>query len=146
MIIKNNVTRLFAFFLAIVFIFIILPINSFSTQAAMPDFAGGNGSESDPFLIETSEQLNNIRYCLNASFKLISDINLSDTIWQPIGYSEKNSFCGTFDGNNHFVKNLNLYVSTTDIWSSYNVLYVGLFGYATGTIKNLNISNAYIKA
>lgn len=144
MIIKNNVTRLFAFFLAIVFIFIILPINSFSTQAAMPDFAGGNGSESDPFLIETSEQLNNIRYCLNASFKLISDINLSDTIWQPIGYSEKNSFCGTFDGNNHFVKNLNLYVSTTDIWSSYNVLYVGLFGYATGTIKNLNISNAYI--
>ena len=38
------------------------------------EFAGGSGTEADPYLIETKEQLNNVRNNLGAHFKLVADI------------------------------------------------------------------------
>ena len=55
-------------------------------------FAGGNGTVGNPYLISTAEQLNNIRYpLLGQHFRLINDIDLgvflSDSTagWLPIG-------------------------------------------------------------
>ncbi len=56
--------------------------------------------------------------------------------FNPIG-NNSNQFKGTFDGKNHIINNLNIERENTD--------YVGLFGYASGTIKNLKIENFKIK-
>lgn len=71
-------------------------------------FAGGNGTKESPYLISTSEQLKNIENDLNASYKLINDIDLTyDTSnengifynngegWNPI----QGIFKGTLNGN-----------------------------------------------
>ncbi|MGN1201614.1 MAG: InlB B-repeat-containing protein [Candidatus Caccovivens sp.] len=57
--------------------------------------------------------------------------------WTPIG-NETQYFQGTFDAQNHTIFNLN--VSTAD------GNYAGLFGFTTGTIKNLKIKNANISS
>lgn len=46
------------------------------------------------------------------------------------------SFCGTFDGNNHTISGLNIKNATQD--------YVGLFSRTSGTIKNLTLSDSVI--
>ena len=91
-------------------------------------FAGGTGDESDPYLIETGEQLAKLANDVNNGetysgkyFKLTSNIALnaespindnftakSTTIlnglhqWTPIGTSTS-QFAGTFDGNNRTI-------------------------------------------
>lgn len=96
-------------------------------------FAGGTGTESNPYQIKTAEQLRAIQDYTDADayFILVNDIDLSsylattDKGWTPI-----EGFSGTFNGNNHTIKNL---------WanSSSNV---GLFGSLNGaTVKNLKV-------
>ena len=66
-------------------------------------FAGGNGTQSNPYLIKNSKQLRLIEDYSNqnAYFKLISDIDLNNKNWLPIA-----SFSGTLKGNNHIIYNL----------------------------------------
>ena len=67
---------------------------------------------------------------------LQSDINLSEEEnWTPIGTKE-HPFAGTFDGGGHIISNL-----TTDAEKEYQ----GLFGYSTGTIKNIGIESGAVK-
>ena len=111
-------------------------------------FAGGSGTEDDPYLIQTAKQLDNIRL-LNSYrerkmpyFKLVEDIDLAEyKNWIPIG-TEDNPFVGTFDGDGHVIANLE-YVGT-----SMPTTDTGLFSY-TGegaVIKNLTLKNADIDA
>lgn len=97
-------------------IFIYLP---FSVIIAGEDsFAGGSGILNDPYLVETAQQLNNIRNHLNAHFRQIADIDLSEyaegTGWEPIGsWRELNHytnepFQGVYDGNGYVIKNLTI--------------------------------------
>lgn len=115
-------------------------------------FAGGSGTEGDPYLISTTAQLNLIRNDLAAHYKLISNIEFSDADFavggdfynssagfQPIGNDESNAFSGVLDGNGHTIKNL-----TISVREAKNAVYVGLFGYNTGTIKNLGLENGNI--
>ena len=97
------------------------------------DFAGGEGTEEDPYLIKTAEHLHNIRENLDAHFKLIDDVNLEKyENWNPIGeydfftlmedYPEDNKpFFGQLDGDGHTIKNLTIDRPDTD--------FVGLFAY-----------------
>lgn len=108
-------------------------------------FAGGDGSESNPFLIGTPNQLKLLEEykTMNKYFKLISNIDLSGISWTPVGnYSSdltQSAFQGTFDGNGYKIKNLN-YEDT----SRQNA---GLFGYLyNSTIKNLILENCSVKA
>lgn len=76
---------------------------------------------------------------------LMSDIDLSSYAnWQPIGLTNMYPFRGTFDGNNHVIKNLNINSSDR---------YCGLFGYLgttdklipdCGTIENLGVINGSV--
>lgn len=61
-----------------------------------------------------------------ANYKLNADINLENKPWTPIDYFE-----GTFDGQGHTISNMNVSIQSTDGISA------GLFGYSTGTIRNL---------
>lgn len=102
-------------------------------------FSGGNGTAADPWLITKAAELDYVRNYLGTAnagkcFKLGSDINLqSYPGWVPLGTSASN-FCGTFDGNNLSISNLNL---------GYYGGNHGLFGFngSGAVIKNLHLAS-----
>ncbi len=124
-------------------------------------FAGGDGSEGNPYLICTANQLLNVidqpAEELSKSYKLLSDIDLRDGkealtkreykclfdnhTFLPIGYKSDsqscdfaNSFRGTFDGNMKSISGLILGTNS----GAHD--YVGLFAKTLGaTIKNLKL-------
>ena len=52
-------------------------------------FAGGSGTESDPYVIKTAEQLAAVAGDLDANYVLDNDIDLSSYgTWTPIGEFE----------------------------------------------------------
>lgn len=74
---------------------------------------------------------------------LLNDIDLSKVKWSPVGQTvTQKMFKGTFDGNGHTIKNLTIDDdSDTDQINGH-----GLFGWLQGTVKNLTIDNASVKA
>lgn len=83
-------------------------------------FAGGDGTESNPYQISTHEHLNNVRNYLDnpdVHFVLINDIDLTDECasggdyynygqgWIPIGDVD-GCFKGYFDGDNYTISGL----------------------------------------
>lgn len=107
-----------------------------------PDFAGGNGTAADPYIIANATHLNNIRKTdWNAAinnkpyFKLANDIDLAGTNWLPINNSEPYAQLH-FDGNGHVIKNM----------SVKGVPYASLFGVLCGSCKNLGVINADVES
>lgn len=117
-------------------------------------FASGKGTKEDPYVIMTPEQLNSVRYHLDASFVLGRDIDMSAwENWEPIGSSAPSThtggsesflaiynpnsegFGGSFDGNGYTIESLS--INTEDSYT------VGLFGFAKkdSTLKNIKLKN-----
>ena len=106
-------------------------------------FAGGSGTNDDPYLVENAGQLYNVRFYPGASFKQIADINLDlapwnvDEGWEPIGNAQEH-FSGSYDGDAFLIDNLMINRPQSD--------YVGLFGYADDAeFTNTGIINALIE-
>ena len=107
-------------------------------------YNSGSGTKEDPFVIFTPEQFAYFASQVNGGnsysgvyFKLASDINLNRYALNVIGGSPETPFAGVFDGNGFTISRIN-------ISSSGN--YVGLFGYCSGTIKNLGLASGTITA
>ncbi|MBQ6277105.1 MAG: T9SS type A sorting domain-containing protein [Bacteroidales bacterium] len=117
----------------------------------------GTGTEDDPFLIESAQQLAYLTYRVNNGldavgghtsnayhYKLMTDIDLNgseDFQWTPIGYytssTDYQCFGGSFDGNGHSVSGV--YVNTSTLSC------VGFFGYTNNaTVKNLAVSGTSV--
>ena len=87
----------------------------------------GSGTEADPYLIETAENLAWIAEMVNSGvttyegvhFKMTNNLNMNSIAWVPIGNSETQLFCGQFDGNSKYISSINITGSYT---------YKGLFG------------------
>ena len=98
-------------------------------------FAGGNGSKTNPYQIENAEQLKAVEDNLSASYVLTANINLDgeEKPWTPIGSDKDHAFTGTFDGDGHTISGL--YINNGDS------VYAGLFGYVGrgGMIKGLTV-------
>lgn len=101
------------------------------------EFAGGSGTEADPWLISTPEHLNNIRNYLSQEhadkyFKQTADISLENWgEWVPIGVDEGTQmFAGNYNGQGYIISNLFIDLPETN--------YVGLFG-SIGEAKLENI-------
>ncbi len=91
--------------------------------------------------ISSKEQLEAFRDSVNSgesyegkTVKLMADINLNGTSWNPIG-NETYSFDGTFDGQGYTISGMQI--------TNPNYTYVGLFGNSY-KIKNLKITNSSI--
>ena len=73
----------------------------------------GAGTESSPYLIESAQQLAFIASMVNGGvttyentyFKLMTNIDLNNRTWVPIGESTTKCFKGNFDGYNKTIKN-----------------------------------------
>ena len=111
------------------------------TDYAASEFGGGSGTEGDPFIITTPEQLTRLAVMVNGgndmsgiNFKMTSDIGLWESEWTPIGtsISEGKNFNGTFDGGGHAITTMRITHKTTAS---------GLFGVvgSGGTIRNIII-------
>ena len=124
--------------------FLVLFALCFFCPAAQAQYAGGSGTENDPYQIRTAEQMNAIGTAPGdwyKNFQLRADINLGEytgTEYNIIGTDTNQSFGGVFDGNDHTISNLSL--RTTRQW------YTGLFGCVSGEIKNLGLINPDIFA
>lgn len=91
-------------------------------------YAGGSGTSDNPYRIETKEQLARIYFSPGSAFLLMNDIDVGNI--EPIG-SKSNPFSGTFNGDSHAIT-INI---TRNLKGE---TYVGLFGYVTGSVSNLN--------
>jgi len=106
-------------------------------------FAGGAGTKADPYVINTAEQLDAMRYDLQSHFMLNNDIDLNVAPynqgegWQPIG-TFSNRFTGSLDGGGHVITGLTINRQS-------DATNAGLFGFASNAdIRNLQLKNVYI--
>ena len=92
-------------------------------------FAGGSGTEADPYMIATGGDLQQIKSAPAACYKLANDIDCAGIDFYPI-----DEFTGVLDGDGHVVKNLSL-ISKPNKRN-------GLFAYTSkATIRNLDFYN-----
>lgn len=130
---------------------------SVNLSASLARFAGGSGTQDDPYQIATNVQLkylsqlvnegavdssnNNATYA-SLSYKLVDNIDLVGYQWTPIGPNSTYYFVGNFDGNGQVISNLNIGTvnSPNGVFG-----YAGLFGYTHGAaIYDVGLENIAI--
>jgi len=107
------------------------------------NFAGGTGTEQDPWQIETLDQLNDIRLILHDHYILMNNLDASETSqwnngegFNPIG-DAGTGFSGSFNGNDYEISGL--FINRPDKSG------VGLFGFMdNGTIKRVTLDDVQI--
>ncbi|MEF3313803.1 S-layer homology domain-containing protein [Paenibacillus sp. GYB004] len=127
----------------------IQPVRSVVVTVTPPSpvhpFAGGSGTEADPYMIQTAGQLDSIRHYLQSHFKLGNDIDLNVAPynqgegWKPIGsYVPYAPFEGSLDGGGHTISGLTINRPSADTNA-------GLFGLALNSVmKNLHLKDVQI--
>lgn len=112
------------------------------------DYTGGTGTEADPYLISSENDLALLAKKTNEEaidytgcyFKLTMDLDLGGTAWAPIGHMTGSgvTFNGTFDGDGHTIAGLNCQSENN---------FGGLFGKVQGaTIKNLTVTGTLVSS
>lgn len=106
------------------------------------EFAGGSGTRTDPYLVQTPAQLNNVRNYMSSHFLQTANIDLSSySNWEPIGARSKDSqpFRGSYNGGGFSISNLTIDRPGRD--------YVGLFGNCESyaSLININLKNVNVK-
>lgn len=132
--------------------------NLFGTQSlsiwggsASEGFKFGDGTENNPYLISTGEELAYLAEQVNAGttfeetyFQIAADIDLNNKEWTPIG-NASNSFKGVIDGAGHTIANAVITITNTNN----NVETYGIFGTIGGgtqetLIKNIEFNNIQV--
>ncbi len=134
-------------------------VNSDDSSTIAKEFAGGDGSEKNPYLIKTAAQLRKLSndcakgiHYRETYFRLENDIRFNKNVldengelngnkskfkqWIQIGKDISLKFSGNFNGNGHTIYGI---VCTND---SYD--FTGLFG-ACGTVTHLTIKDSYFE-
>ena len=114
----------------------------------------GDGSKEKPYLISNGKELAYLREQVNNGnsyngkyFSVVSDIDLNNKEWTPIGTPD-NPFNGIFDGAGYEI--LNATITSATSFSSDDDKCYGLFGVigngsTRSVIKNLEVANFTIK-
>ncbi|MCD7982237.1 MAG: hypothetical protein LUF32_08015, partial [Clostridiales bacterium] len=112
------------------------------------EFAGGDGTEENPYQVATAEQLDAVRNDMDAYYIQVADIDLEGEEWEPIGYLPndyygntsdlESAFSGTYNGNGYIISNMKI-SQTTD-----QNISVGLFAVNSGVLKNICLENINI--
>jgi len=124
-------------------------------------FAGGSGTEQDPYRIADWHHLSNVRYLLGTHYRLMNDLDATTSGyaelasltanhgrgWQPIGslyvdpsifeyVAPEAPFAGRFDGQGYEIRDL--------VINRHREILVGLFGdlQEGGVVENLGVVNA----
>ncbi|MBC2727058.1 InlB B-repeat-containing protein [Desulfosporosinus sp.] len=135
---------------SLVILFLIIALTPTPAVAAGSPFIG-SGTPASPYLISSANDLQQLATLVNngdtaytaAYYQMENDIDISGIPnWTPIGiYTiHTNGFSGQFNGNGHYVSGMKI-TATTAGSNQYTSSYYGLFGYNSGTIKNLGVVN-----
>ena len=118
------------------------------------DFGGGSGSEYDPYIIRTPEQLALLAWRVNEErntydekfFRLDADISLKGYVWVPIGIHNaeyESPFQGTLtsglEEGYHTISDMT--IKATGVGKT---AYFGLFGDLMGTVEGLKLEKVII--
>lgn len=167
--------KLICLLLSLIFCFAMVPMTAMAAEApegvwtdyAADSFESGTGTQTDPYVIATAEQLAKLAVDVNSGvdsvshsgeyFVLSGNIDLSAHRWRPIGDGATDrsfhAFLGHFDGQNHTITGLYVdeSIETEKDGESYNA---GLFGNVANvttseelydTIVNLHLQDVYVK-
>ncbi len=101
-------------------------------------FAGGDGTQNDPYQIATPKHIQNMASVLKAGtavyFELIDDIDMTGIDWVPLNYADPYTNIVYLDGNGHTIHNF---------FSSY-ASYPSFFGVLYGECRDIRFLNARI--
>ena len=158
--------KVLSILLALALCLSLLPTAALADETGtMPAYSGGNGTESDPWLISSVEDLQLLANTINNGdaaefdadctdignyhgyyFKQTADLDLSDVVnWDPIGYSGGQDlyFAGHYDGDGHTISN----AKSTGKNDVEGYATAGIFGWVLfGSVENLHVENADFKA
>lgn len=106
-------------------------------------FAGGDGTKSNPYLIANANHLENM-HKLNWSnteskpyyFKMIDDVNMAGRDWLPLNNADPYARYLHFDGDGHVIQNVTVGKSS----------YGSFFGVLLGSCKNLGLVNVDVES
>lgn len=163
---KKRITSLL---LVLAMCFAMLPTAAFAADdegSKMPTYSGGSGTQKDPWLISSVEDLQTLASTINDGkaaefdadaaaggkgvagnyygyyFKQTKDLDLSGIkSWNPIGYSlgESRYFAGQYDGGGHTISN----ATSTGKNDDEGYATAGIFGWVLlGLIENLRVDHA----
>ena len=153
--------RIGSLLLILALCFTLLPTAALASDGAWDGsidtaFAGGTGTESDPYQIADGAQLaylasevNKGQPYENSYFVLTADIDLANHDWTPIGNSFSDAlfggtdyhlFAGNLDGKGHTIFNISIGTENAPLESDV----FGLFGATGGKISNLNLDDITI--
>ena len=153
--------KLLSILLALSLLLTLLPTAALAADGAWDGsiataFAGGTGTESDPYQIADGAQLaylasevNKGQPYENTCFVLTADIDLGNHDWTPIGNSFSDAlfggtdysvFAGNLDGKGHTVSNISIGTEGAPLESDV----FGLFGMTGGKLSNLNLNGVTI--
>ena len=166
----KSIRKIWASMLAVLLIALLIMPMAVSVSAAQEtptdkwvnhvaaSFAGGTGTENDPYQIATADQLALLSKNVadgntyqGSWFKLMKDLDLSDYRWNPIGQykwelngtSTSHPFHGNFDGNSKTIKGL--YVDEAEDGFSGGLFgYVENYTYTETVIRDITIEDAVI--
>ena len=107
-------------------------VSDISGEIKSCEFAGGLGTDDDPYIITTLTQLEAVTDYPDACFELGN--NITDALTAPI-CSNTSQFTGSFDGKGYSI--------TIDMSIS-DISYVGAFGYigSSGQVSNLTVTGS----
>jgi hypothetical protein len=126
----------------------IVLLASFANVFAQEVWEKGNGTEKNPYILETSGQffylaqvVNGGNACENVYFELANDVDLQclpPRVWIPIG-TETSPFKGSFNGKNFTLSGVQI--------NNHSLDYAGLFGFVyMGKIENVRMVNSSFSA
>lgn len=99
---------------------------------------GGSGTNSNPYQVADSDDLEAVGHCLDSAFVQTQDISLSGT-WTPIGTAAA-SFTGNYNGGGHTISGLAISDASVATGEP-----VGLFGRSfMATISDVTLANVDI--
>ncbi|MCR5017793.1 MAG: hypothetical protein K6A64_03250 [Bacteroidales bacterium] len=109
-----------------------------------PLFWGGDGTQTNPYIIRTAYHLRNVKVVMDADpttglyFLLDNDIDLGNTAWEQVNQVDPHTpYTIYFDGNNHTISNFSIAQNPMGLSS--------FFGEIGGEVKDLAFSNATIE-
>ena len=167
--------RIGSLLLILALCFTLLPTAAFAAEdeeSTMPAYSGGSGTQDNPWLISSVEDLQLLANTINDGkaaefdadaaaggagvagnyygyyFKQTTDLDLSRIEnWDPIGYSGGCYFAGHYDGDGHTITGAKstgkVDERDKDDADSYGCATAGIFGWVVfGSVKNLTVKNA----
>lgn len=167
--------RIGSLLLILALCFTLLPTAAFAAEdeeSTMPAYSGGSGTQDNPWLISSVEDLQLLASTINDGkaaefdadctdtgdgipgnyhgyyFRQTTDLDLNGIEnWDPIGYSGGCYFAGHYDGDGHTITGAKstgkVDERDKDDADSYGCATAGIFGWvAFGSVKNLTVKNA----